>query len=246
MIRLSIERLFEEPHSINVNRSHEDNYVQYIFHAAMISHFITHPKDADFRVFNSKNTINIMRNIQNKFCELAASPFESSEFKQFNKLSDESRWETIKALLSDKEAEDVLRKKYIYFKEKRSTSLQYKKAFGFLIKEEQTLQKDLTDLGYSSNVASREKEATQQLHYQRIEQEKKATAQLRAQTDVKAREVEARALSLMSSSSTSTSSLMSSSSLFLKATFDSTSKPPQTTREPDQEFTQFHPKNSTP
>ena len=69
-------------------------------------------------------------------------PLESSEFKQFNEKSNTRDWNFLMKYLplSKKDAEEVLRKKYVYFKEngKKYNLIDpsYKAAFEFLEQEE--------------------------------------------------------------------------------------------------------------
>ena len=207
IIRLQIENFFGQKKLQDlVNENDKENYVEYIFHAAMISRFITDPDDLPFRVPNSEKTIKLMKNIQDRFRKLAASPFESAEFKQFDKLSDNTPWKFIRELLSDVEAEDVLRKKFIYSKTKSSVSVEYQKAFLFLeaeekLRKEKSIEEPLTE---------KQKKAVEKIQC-RNERDKQSHKELQKN--------EERLKQLVSTSSSSSSSNSPKNSIFfLKAT----------------------------
>src|SRR3990167_9562637 len=81
------------------------------------------PSNRQFRPKCSASTYNIIPTASTSLYGIEnynyLDPLESSEFKQFNKRSNTCNWNSVVEYLplSKKNAEEVLRKKYVYFKE---------------------------------------------------------------------------------------------------------------------------------
>ena len=103
-------------------------------------------------------------------------PLESSIFKQFNETSNTRDWNKLVTYLhlSEKEAEEVLRKKYVHFKESKTQykniHLSYTEAFKFLEEEDKQRADDFA--AAKEPLTDKQQQAIEQ-HKLKKEQEQK-------------------------------------------------------------------------